>query len=145
MTFLGHLNSAGFSPMSLDHLIKLLKTGSVYTNGTWVLVMGGRNGGLDNLREGLNKMSISVHNADTVEAALQIIENCGMPPVLAYMFAEGLGGLEHAITLHAELQKVTHIGKCLIVSPEAAPDINFSSVDSTSPLILSAPKRTRLN
>jgi hypothetical protein len=130
--------------MSLDRLIKLLKAGTSYTDGTWVLVMGGRGNGLESIRDSLGQMSIDVQNAETLDDALTLIAAHDLPPVLAYLFADGLGGLEAAISVHSELQKHTHIGKCLIVSSEAQPDIDFSKVDENSPLILAAPRRTRL-
>jgi hypothetical protein len=131
--------------MSLDRLIKILKTGTAYTRGTWVLVMGGQGEGLAAIKDRLAQLSITVCNAENLEQAIALINQNDMPPLLAYMYAEGLGGLERTISIHADLQKQTHIGKCLIVSPEANPDIDFSQMDENSPLILSAPKRSRLN
>jgi hypothetical protein len=49
------------------------------------------------------------------------------------------------MTLHSGLQKITHIGKSLIVSSEQNPDFDFSSMTENAPLILSAPKKTRLD
>ena len=107
--------------------------------------MGGQGEGLAAIKDRLAQLSITVCNAENLEQAIALINQNDMPPVLAYMYAEGLGGLERTISIHADLQKQTHIGKCLIVSPEANPDIDFSQMDENSPLILSAPKRSRLN
>ncbi|MDA7827128.1 hypothetical protein N9A67_02760 [Rhodobacteraceae bacterium] len=131
--------------MSLEKIIQILKSGTIYTDGTWVLVMGGQGAELNTLSTGLAQISIRVENATTLDQAVALIGANELPPILAYFFADGLGGLDNALRLHASLQKITHIGKSLIVSSEQNPDFDFSSMTENAPLILSAPKKTRLN
>ena len=131
--------------MSLERIIQILKSGTIYTDGTWVLVMGGQGAELNTLSTGLAQISIRVENATTLDQAVALIGSNELPPILAYFFADGLGGLDTAMTLHSGLQKITHIGKSLIVSSEQNPDFDFSSMTENAPLILSAPKKTRLN
>ncbi len=104
-----------------------------------VLVMGGQGEELA-IKDRLAQLSITRCNAENLEQAIALINQNDMPPVLAYMYAEGLGGLERTISIYADLQKQTHIGKCLIVSPEANPDIDFSQMDGKFAAHSIAPK-----
>jgi hypothetical protein len=132
--------------VSIDHLIKLLQHGTSHVSGSWILVMGGDDGSWQSLKRGLSFLEIGVVQAASFQQARDLIDAAQEPPLLAYLFADELGGLDVTISLHARLQKEAHISKCLIVSAEVSDDMDmFATSGSTSPMILSAPKRKNLN
>jgi len=65
--------------MSLERIIQILKSGTIYTDGTWVLVMGGQGAELNTLSSGLAQISIRVENATTLDQAVALIGSNELP------------------------------------------------------------------